>query len=125
VGSYVVIRSQKLLLFASVTSVSSQPESDQEPRILGTGVLELLTAVSSAGENGHRGVNRFPHPGSKIYTAPPELLRWLFESNQLRETASAAILLDLGSLTNGTQIRLTPERLFGRHCAGFGRNWCR
>jgi DNA helicase HerA-like ATPase len=84
--------------------------------------------MSPDGESANRGLTRFPHLGSRIYSAPSELLRWLFESSQMRETGSEPIMLNLGSLPDGTEIRLTPERLFGRHCAvlgatGTGKSW--
>lgn len=128
VGRYVVIQCERLLLFARVTSISKHPESDLEPAIRGTSILELLTTASPDGASAERGSVRLPHPGSKVYTVPPELLRWLFESSQTQETEREAIMLNLGSLNDGTGIRLTPERLFGRHCAvlgatGAGKSW--
>jgi hypothetical protein len=43
VGRFVVIECGDFLLFARVTSVTKQPESNPEPDTHGTGVIELLT----------------------------------------------------------------------------------
>ncbi len=128
VGRFVVIECEQFLLFARITSVTNRLESNQESETRGTGVIELLTTVTPDGVGGNRGLTRLPHPGSEVYSAPPELLRWLFETSQLREAASEPIMLNVGSLADGTEIRLTPERLFGRHCAvlgatGAGKSW--
>jgi uncharacterized protein len=128
VGRFVVIECEKLLLFARITSVTYRPESNQESETRGTGEIELLTTVTPDGVGVNRGLTRLPHPGSEVYSAPPELLRWLFETSQMREATSEPIMLSVGSLADGTEIRLTPERLFGRHCAvlgatGAGKSW--
>jgi len=126
VGRFVVMECGKLLLFARITSVTS--ESGQEPDTHGIGAIEFLTTMSPEGEGVNRGLTRLPHPGSAVYSARPELLSWLFESSQMREAGSEPIMLNVGSLADGTEIRLTPERLFGRHCAvlgatGAGKSW--
>lgn len=126
VGRFVVMDCGKLLLFARITSVTS--ESGQQPDAQGIGVIELLTTMSPGGEGVNRGLTRLPHPGTAVYSTAPELLRWLFESSQMRESESEPLMLTVGSLGDGTEIRLTPERLFGRHCAvlgatGAGKSW--
>ena len=78
VGRFVVIECGEFPFFARVTDAGRQPESDRGPATIGSGGLEFLTAMISDGENGRRGLIRFPHPGSRVYSAPPELLRWLF-----------------------------------------------
>src|SRR5260370_26845481 len=128
VGRFVVIECGEFLLFARITSVTNRPWSHEGSKTHGISVIELLTTVTPDGVGGNRGLTRLPHPGSEVYSAPPELLRWLFETSQLREAASEPIMLNVGSLADGTEIRLTPERLFGRHCAvlgatGAGKSW--
>jgi hypothetical protein len=128
VGRFVVIECGTLLLFARITSVTNPPESNHDSETRGTGVIELLTTLTPDGEGVNRGLTRLPHPGSAVYSAPPELLRWLFETSQMRGAASEPIMLNVGSLADGTEVRLTPELLFGRHCAvlgatGAGKSW--
>jgi hypothetical protein len=126
VGRFVVMECGGFLLFARITSVIS--ESGQEPDTHAMGTVEFLTTMRPDGEGINRGLTRLPHPGSEVYSAPPELLSWLFESSQRREAGSEPIMLNVGSLADGTEIRVTPERLFGRHCAvlgatGAGKSW--
>ncbi len=128
VGRFVVMECGEFLLFARITSVTNQPEFNQGSKTHGTSVIELLTTVTPDGVGVNRGLTRLPHPGDAVYSAPPELQRWLFESTQIREAESEPIMLDVGSLADGTEIRLTPELLFGRHCAvlgttGAGKSW--
>src|SRR5260370_146639 len=107
----------EFLLFARITSVTNQPEFNQGSKTHGTSVIELLTTVTPDGVGVNRGLTRLPHPGDAVYSAPPELQRWLFESTQIREAESEPIMLDVGSLADGTEIRLTPELLFCPHLA--------
>jgi uncharacterized protein len=128
VGRFVVMECGEFLLFARITSVTHPPESSPEFEAPSTGVIELLTTMTPDGAGVNRGLTRLPHPGSAVYSVPPELLRWLFESSQIREAAVEPIMLNVGSLADGTEIRLTPELLFGRHCAvlgttGAGKSW--
>jgi hypothetical protein len=126
VGRFVVMECGGFLLFARITSVIS--ESGQEPDTRAMGAIEFLTTMRPDGEGINRGLTRLPHAGSEVYSAPPELLSWLFESSQRREAGSEPLMLKVGALADGTEIRLTPERLFGRHCAvlgatGAGKSW--
>ena len=128
VGRFVVIECEKSLLFARIAKVALEPDVDAKGNTPGKCVIDLLTTVSLDRDTANRGLSRFPHPGSRVYSAPPELLRWLFESSRAQETGSKIIMLSLGSLSDGTEVRLTPERVFGRHCGilgatGAGKSW--
>ncbi len=134
VGGFVAIDCGEWVLFGRLTSLESprqvteQSASDYGSPAHSVGAIELLTTVALDGGSAIRGIARHPHLGSRIYLAPPQLLRWLFERSQIGETASEPIMLNLASLTDGTEIGLAPERLFGRHCAvvgatGAGKSW--
>ena len=134
VGGFVAIDCGQWVLFGRLTSVESpaqvtQPTaSDHGSAAPSIGAIELLATVALDGGSTIRGIARHPHLGSRIYLAPPQLLRWLFDCSQIGETASEPIMLDVASLTDGTGIGLAPERLFGRHCAvvgatGAGKSW--
>ncbi len=134
VGGFVVIDCGQWVLFGRLTSVESprqlteQTVSDYGSAGHSVGAIELLATVALDGVSTIRGIARHPRLGSRIYLAPPQLLRWLFDCSQVSETASEPITLDLASLTDGTTVGLAPERLFGRHCAvvgatGAGKSW--
>src|SRR5229473_1426734 len=80
VGRFVVMECGEFLLFARITSVTNQPEFKQGSKTHGTSVIELLTTVTPDGVGVNRGLTRLPHPGDAVYSAPPELQRWLFDA---------------------------------------------
>ncbi len=133
VGGFVVIKCGEFVLFGRITSVRSSrltegPETERPSDAHPVGTIELLTTMAIDGQSANRGIARFPHIGSPVYSAPSQLLSWLFECSQIHELASEPVMLNLTSLTDGTEIRLTPERVFGRHCAvlgatGAGKSW--
>jgi len=137
VGGFVVVECGDCVLFGRLSGVQS-PYRDATRNGSGaetpehrTGTIELLTTIRVDGTNALRGIERYPHPGSRVYPASAQLLRWLFECGQLGEINDARgepVILNLMSLTDGTQIGLAPERLFGHHCAivgatGVGKSW--
>ncbi|HEV3111802.1 MAG TPA: DUF87 domain-containing protein [Candidatus Binataceae bacterium] len=134
VGAFVAIDCGEWVLFGRLTSVESARQVIEHPayeRGLAAqpmGTIELLTTVALEGASAVRGIARFPHLGSRIYLAPPELLRWVFDCSQAGHSDFEPITLNLASLVDGTEIGLVPERLFGRHCAilgatGTGKSW--
>ncbi len=135
VGAFVVVDCGQLALFGRLNNVElptqATPPGADDPPSYATAVIELLTTIGLDGEGALRGIERFPHLGSRVYQAPPKLVGWLFECNQVRETGESEyqpVLLNLMSLKDGTHVGLAPERVFGRHCAvvgatGVGKSW--
>src|SRR5262249_31928181 len=57
-------------------------------------------------------------------------MKWLAESSATGQSKNASVVIDLAFLPGAanTQVRITPERIFGRHCAilgatGGGKSW--
>jgi uncharacterized protein len=137
VGAFVVADCGQLALFGRLSAVeapvqvSAEVSSDHGSAGHPTAGFELLTTIGLDGEGALRGIERFPHLGSRVYLAPAKLLGWLFECNQVRETGEGdyqPVILNLMSLKDGTEVGLAPERVFGRHCAvvgatGVGKSW--
>ncbi len=136
VGRFVVIECGQSVLFGRLTSVQSARQgpngsSAPESGLPATAAAELLTTIGADGENALRGINQYPRLGSGVYAAPPQLLRWLFECGQVRKTPEGEfepVMLNLMQLRDGTEVGLSPERAFGRHCAvvgatGVGKSW--
>src|SRR5262245_24809589 len=128
VGGFVAIECGEWVLFGRLTNLQSPRQVAEPPAASDPGsgaqavaAIELLTSIALDGSRAVRGIARHPHLGSRIYLAPPQLLSWLFECSQVGEAAaSEPIMLNLASLTDGTEVGLAPERLFGRHCAVVG-----
>lgn len=100
----------------------------QETHPIGT--IQLLTTISISDSRVTGGIARHPRLGSKVYTAHPDLIKWIAESSK-RGTQSAPLKqLRIASLPSAsdTSVDLRPEILFGRHCAvlgatGSGKSW--
>jgi hypothetical protein len=76
------------------------------------------------------GISQYPRLGSKVYAAHPLLVKWLAEATQRTVEHPTPLALDLAYLpsANDTLVNITPERIFGRHCAilgatGGGKSW--
>jgi uncharacterized protein len=136
VGGFVVVDCWDCVLFGRLIAVQSprRPAAHSggdHATLHPTAEVELLTTIGADGDNALRGIERFPHPGSRVYSAPPQLLSWLFECSQVHasgENGLQPVLLNLMLLTDGTEVGLAPERTFGRHCAivgatGVGKSW--
>jgi uncharacterized protein len=139
VGEFVVVdcgdRERAWVLFGRLIGVqtpgraatSSSDHGGPQP----TAEIELLTTISADGSNALRGIERFPHPGSRVYSAPPALLSWLFACSQVStvgQNGLEPVVLNVVSLADGAEVGLAPERAFGRHCAivgatGVGKSW--
>lgn len=137
VGEFVLIEGQQNLLLGRITEVRL-PESDRrsiKPDFAGKGTLDaigqiqLLGSVAMDDLQVTAGVEAYPRLGDRVYAAPHKfvsMLPRLMEKNG----KDAAVALTLGSVdvAQECKISITPEKLFGRHCAilgatGGGKSW--
>ncbi len=89
----------------------------------------MLCSVPVANAGPERGIVRYPRIGARVYSLHPETISWIAE-HAGAAGPSQALRLTLANLPGSasTAIRVTPERLFGRHCAvlgatGGGKSW--
>ena len=137
VGELVVIEGD-VAVFGRLVRIEL-PERERltvEPR-LGTlreahpvGTIQLLATIRLDDGRILSGIPQYPRLGSAVYSAHPDLVKWLAEEAQRHGEAEASLTLSLARLadTRGTRVNVTPERLFGRHCAvlgatGGGKSW--
>lgn len=137
VGEFVIVECGEIGLFGRLSSVRL-PERDRlsvdppigarrMPHPLGT--VELLCSVPVTGGPPVRGIERSPRIGARVYSLDPELIGWIAEhagGDEPRPSLRLALAHLPGSAS--TSVRITPERLFGRHCAvlgatGSGKSW--
>jgi Helicase HerA, central domain/Helicase HerA-like C-terminal len=137
VGEFVVVERGEWVLFGRVTgvqsdrSVANQPASNHDSAAPSTAAIDLLATAAADGTSATRGIARSPHLGSAVHLAAPQLLGWLFRCSQVREIGEDGtdpVLLNLMSLSDDAPVGLSPERVFGRHCAvlgatGVGKSW--
>lgn len=138
VGEFVVVECGEAGVLGRLIGVKL-PERDRlsvEPK-LGLskeahplGSIQLLTTVALTSGQVTGGISHYPRLGSKVYSAHPLLVKWFAEVIQRSEKQPNPLVLNLAYLPSAgdTPINVTPERLFGRHCAvvgatGGGKSW--
>jgi hypothetical protein len=138
VGEFVMIECGDVGVFSRLTTVRL-PERDRltiEPKMGNSsssphpiGTLQMLCSVPLAGGGPVRGIARHPRVGARVYAIPARTVSWIAEHAGGDEEGSG-LRLNLAQLpgTATASVRVTPERLFGRHCAvlgatGGGKSW--
>lgn len=93
------------------------------------GTIQLLSSVDIVTGEVHGGIATFPRIGTGVYSAHPDIIKWIAEVTS-KAKGSDALRLNIATLSTSFSpgISLTPERLFGRHCGvlgatGGGKSW--
>jgi Helicase HerA, central domain len=138
VGEFVIVECREVGIFGRIINVrlpererlNVEPElgSSREAHPLGT--IQLLTTILLKSGEVVGGISQYPRLGSKVFSAHPLLVKWLAEATQRTAEHPTPLVLDLAYLpsANDTLVNITPERIFGRHCAvlgatGGGKSW--
>lgn len=130
VGEFVFIECAAYAVFGRITAVKL-PERDRlaVEAELGksheahpVGNIQLLATLDLDSGRVICGIAEHPRLGSFVYSAPPDLVAHVAERFGAKPDADAKVKLHIGSLPAGNHqpIAVTPERLFGRHCAVLG-----
>ncbi|NMC64270.1 MAG: ATP-binding protein [SAR324 cluster bacterium] len=133
-GDFVLIKSEPYAIFGQISDVSlavqKKKGNDGEARVTPVAVVDFLASVEIRTRAVSSGVLQTPKIGSSVYIADPKTVQMVIESRQKVEQDSGGLLLHFATLPNksATPVGLTPERLFGRHCAvlgatGGGKSW--
>lgn len=138
VGEFVMVEGREAAVFGRIIGVrlpererlSVEPELGASRETHPLGSIQLLTTIDLRTGKVVGGISEYPRLGSRVYSAHPLLVKWIAEATQRSETQTQAVVLDLARLpaADDTLVNLTPERLFGRHCAilgatGGGKSW--
>jgi len=130
VGEYVCIPRGEVAVLGRLVEIRL-PERDRlsvEPK-LGKpnsadpiGEVALLTDVDLGSGVVTGAVNAPPRISAPAYSAPPKFLQWVLEASASTKGELPPVLLDVGTIPGLSEapVRLSPERLFGRHCAVLG-----
>ena len=138
VGEFVMVEAGELGILGRITYVRL-PERDRlsvQPR-MGTvdtphpiGTVQMLCTVPVDGRAPRRGIERHPRVGARVYSLQPEMIGWIAEHAGGDQGDGPVLRVALAHLpgSTATAVRITPERLFGRHCAvlgatGGGKSW--
>lgn len=139
VGELVLIEGQQSILLGRITEVSL-PDRDRSEisqdfsgvdQIDAIGFIRLLGSINPHTLKIAAGVSSYPRLGDRVYSAPGTFVSQipLLISSGV-DGKAPRVSLDLGHVSGDTgfPISVTPEKLFGRHCAilgstGGGKSW--
>ena len=138
VGEFVLIEGQINLLLGRVVEIHL-PEADRRSidathsRIAdldAVGTIQLLGSVAMDSLRVTAGVESYPRLGDRVYAAPHNFVADLPSLMEPEGNPESKVLLRLGSIDAALEsaVSITPEKLFGRHCAilgatGGGKSW--
>jgi hypothetical protein len=122
VGDLVVIDAIRAAIVGRVTSLHADHDGASA-----TAEVKLLTSVDLVQSHVIPGIAAYPSLGGRVYGSNPLLVKWMTERGD-GKADNGGLMLEIGSLEDGTPVGITPERLFGRHCAvvgttGGGKSW--
>lgn len=138
VGEFVIVECDDVALFARVLEVrlpererlSIEPALGAERDVNPVGRIQLLATIELAGGQVLPGINRYPRLGSRVFSAHPEIVRWIVEQAARRSKESSDVAFRIAALPGASDadVAISPEQLFGRHCAvlgatGGGKSW--
>lgn len=127
VGDFVFIDCDRLKLLGRVIetripdserlSVEPQLGEATDPNPIGR--VQLLAAVEQGSHELKRGIPAFPRIGDSVYLAEGKLLATLIQ-NAVAKRDDATLNIGRIDAADGVNIRLPPEKVFGRHAGVFG-----
>lgn len=138
VGEFVFVECDELAIFGRVLEIrlpererlSVEPTLGKSAELHPVGTVQLLATVDLAQKTVLSGISRHPRLGSRLYSAHPQLVRWLITDAGRDAQNPHAVSLSIACLTDDHSVSLgiSPEQLFGRHCAvlgttGGGKSW--
>lgn len=138
VGEFVVVECGELAVFGRLITVklpekerlSVEPELGSLREAHPVGTIQLLTTITLRDGGVMGGIPQYPRLGSRVYSAHPQLMKWLAEASGRRSSGPSPLVLNMATLPASaeTSVSFTPENLFGRHCAvlgatGGGKSW--
>lgn len=137
VGEFVLIEGQQSLLLGRIAEVRLQEQERRSirPGFVGNenleavGLIQLLGCVTMDDLRVLAGVDSYPRLGDRIYAAPHKFIA-LMPQLMAKPSDQYPITLNIGTISgiSRNDVLVTPEKLFGRHCAvlgatGGGKSW--
>ena len=140
VGELLLIEGQQSILLGRLTEVRL-PDRDRtelsqdfegSTKLDAIGFVQLLGSINIEQLKIQAGIISYPRLGDRVFSAPAELISALPELmiSGVTDSGNTKVTLEIGEVTgeSGSKISVTPEKLFGRHCAilgstGGGKSW--
>ena len=138
VGEFVLVEGQRSILLGRIIEVRL-PEGERQTigqdyagsnDLDAIGHIQLLGSISMTDFHFTPGVDTYPRLGDRVYAAPHQLIALIPYLMTKKEDGDTPVQLELGAVGDAieSKVRITPEKLFGRHCAilgatGGGKSW--
>lgn len=140
VGEFVLVEGQEAILLGRLSEVRL-PDRDRsgvtqdfqgEAALDAIGYVQLLGSVSLDDIEVKAGISAYPRLGDRVFSAPGEFLSSLpsLMNGGTSRAQERAVSLHIGNVSgeSNSLVEITPEKLFGRHCAilgatGGGKSW--
>lgn len=138
VGEFVIVECDENAIFARILEVrlpererlSVEPELGRDRDVHPVGRIQLLATLNLADGQVLAGIVRYPRLGSRVFSAHPEIVRWIVEQAAMKGAAGSSVRFNIAALPDASDagVSISPEQLFGRHCAvlgatGGGKSW--
>lgn len=140
VGELVLIEGQQSIVLGRLVEVRlpDRDRTDLSQDFQGSGHLDAIGYVQLLGSVNvehlkvQAGISAYPRLGDRVFSAPSSFLSALPQlmNDGVTSVGSTEVTVDLGRVSgeSGSSIHVTPEKLFGRHCAilgstGGGKSW--
>lgn len=129
VGEFVIIEGELVAVFGRVIEVRL-PERERRAVDVDAGggvtvdaiaTIQMLGSINLETLNITAGVSSYPRLGDRVYSAPETFLSQIPMRMECGDEVPA-VTLTIGRVAGGASaaVSITPERLFGRHCAVLG-----
>lgn len=139
VGEIVLIEGQTVLTIGKIIDVRL-PEKERsqlnptihEESIDGVSFVQILGSVHTQTLSVTAGVDDYPRIGDVVYSATAEFLSMIpqLTDKKFNDSTVGIATINIGCVpgSNIDNVKITPEKLFGRHCAilgstGGGKSW--
>ncbi|ARA77990.1 cell division protein FtsK [Pectobacterium brasiliense] len=140
VGEILLVEGQQSIILGRMIEVKL-PERERnevsesltgKDNIDAIGYIQLLGSIDISELKVESGIKSFPRLGDRVFSAPLEFISLIPEliNKGVNEVDNKNISINLGVISGGVDsfVRVTPEKLFGRHCAilgatGGGKSW--
>ena len=130
VGEFVLLASDEHVLIGRVTTVrlvererlAIKPTLGEPRAVDPIGEIDLTATLDHLTNRVTPGVAVYPRLGTRVYSPAPDLIAAIISQPEGDGQASGQIQLSLGTVSGiaDARVKVTPERLLGRHCAILG-----
>lgn len=130
IGEFVLIECEQHAVFGRITEVrlpdserlTVESEKTRFDEIHPIGFVQLLATVSLVDLTVIAGIQSYPRLGDSVFSSPHEFNAQIPMLMNAEKGKQPEVTLSLGYVKNSpeTEVRITPEKLFGRHCAILG-----